>query len=200
MRLVFTLLTGLLLLSPLAVSAQPPDTIVQPVPDTIITSGVDLRLPAGAVSREYDPRQALLWSLVPGGGQVYNRRWWKVPLVYSAMSSMIAIFDYNQSNYNRLQRAYELELAGEEHEFTGTRLESAESLRSLRDGFDRNRQLSIFGLFAIYALQGVEAFVDTHLRNFDIDEDLSRWEVRPRLIVPYPGAAPRPVVVATYSF
>ncbi|MCB0636937.1 MAG: hypothetical protein KDC54_09995 [Lewinella sp.] len=178
---------------------QPADSIMHPVPKPLPQPELQLPPPAPTV-RTYEPRQALIWAIIPGGGQVYNRRWWKVPLVYSAFTSMVAIIDYNQSNYNRLQRAYELELAGEPHEFTGTRLESADRLRSLRNGFDRNRQLSFFGLFVVYALQGVEAFVDTHLRNFDMDEDLSRWELKPKILVPYPGATPTPVVSMSLSF
>ena len=59
---------------------------------------VDLELTFNA-PRTYVPRTALMWSIVPGGGQIYNRRWWKVPLVFSAFSGVFAVLDFNQSNY-----------------------------------------------------------------------------------------------------
>lgn len=162
---------------------------------------VDLNLPELKEPRVYEPKKALLWSVVPAGGQIYNRRWWKVPLVFSAFAGMVAAVDYNSSNYSRFQDAYDKQLAGETHEFTGTRLEDANQLRVLRNSFDRNRQLSYVGLFAVFALQGVEAFVDTHLRNFDIDDDLSqRIEFRPRFMVPSPGAMPLPVLTMQWTF
>ncbi len=177
------------------------DTVpVKPPP--ALTNADFLELPDLSEPRIYRPKQALLWAIVPGGGQVYNRRWWKVPLVYSAFVGMVAAVDYNQSNYTRFQTAYQAELAGEDHEFTGTRLADANQLRVLRNGFDKNRQMSYVGLFIIYALQGVEAFVDSHLRNFDIDDDLSQsnWRIRPSLFIPGPGAAPVPALSLEWRF
>lgn len=149
--------------------------------------------------RTYEPRKTLLWAIVPGGGQVYNRRWWKVPLVFGAFSGVAALWDFNQSNYNRFSTAYELELAGEPHEFTGV-IADADRLKVFRDNFNRSRQTTAFALVAVYVLQGVEAYVDTHLRQFDISEDLSQWQVRPTLLPGGPTYASAMALNITFTF
>jgi hypothetical protein len=159
----------------------------------------DLQLEEISKEKEYVPRQALLWSIIPGGGQVYNRRWWKVPLVFSAFSGVAAVLDFNQSNYKRFKVAYSAELAGETHEFTGF-IDSASELKVFRDNFDKSRQTNYFFLAGVYILQGVEAYVDTHLRNFDIDEDLSHWQVKPALLPGGPYQAPTLALALAYTF
>lgn len=177
------------LLTTLAAQAQVRDTSLGVVDTVVIGADHSIVVEESLAAREYHPRQALLWSIIPGGGQVYNRRWWKVPLVYSAFTGMLFAIDYNQGNYNRILRAYRAKLKGEPHEFTGTRLDDLNPLRVLRDDFDKNRQLAYVGLVLVYALQGIEAFVDTHLRNFDIDDDLT-LRVQPRLLAPAFGGGP----------
>lgn len=178
-QLVMRYLAICCLLFPLCVLAQEVDSLaVPPTKVPAAAAGVALDLEPEIKVREYVPRQALLWSIIPAGGQVYNRRWWKVPLVFSAFSGVAAVLDFNQSNYQRFRTAYNLSLAGETHEFTGI-IDGEDRLRSFRDNFNRQRQTNYFMLLGVYLLQGVEAYVDTHLRNFDMDEDLSRWHLSP---------------------
>ncbi len=121
-----------------------------------------------------DPKKAVLLSAaLPGAGQVYNKRWWKLPIVYGAYGGLTYAIIFNTQQFNRLQTAYLLALDGEEHEFTGTSIDNPTALRTLRDQYDRTRQLSYIGLFFAYVLTGVDAFVDAHLRRFDINDDLS---------------------------
>ncbi len=135
------------------------------------------------------PKTALKLSLIfPGSGQMYNGKWWKVPLVYGALGGMIYTIDFNQSRYRRLQTALELQLQNQPHEFTG-RINSPDALRSLRDQYDKATQLSYIGTFAVYVVIGVEAFVDAHLQNFDVSEDLS-LQIKPVLIMPDPTQSP----------
>jgi len=127
------------------------------------------------------PKRSLKLSLIfPGAGQIYNGRWWKAPLVYGALGGVIYAIDYNTGQYQRLRDALVLKRANETHEFSGTSIDNINSLQSLRDGFDKNRQLSYIGLVVVYALQAIEAFVDGHLQNFDTDEDIS-FRVKPIL-------------------
>lgn len=125
-------------------------------------------------------KAAILSGIIPGAGQAYNKRWWKVPLVYGAMGGMVYLIDFNQSRYRRLRSALVKERAGEEHEFTGTSIGNERSLLSLRNRFDKNTQLSYIGFVFVYMLQSIEAFVDGHLKEFDIEEDLT-FKVRPKL-------------------
>jgi hypothetical protein len=120
-----------------------------------------------------NPKKAALLSLIlPGAGQIYNRRWWKTPFVYAAIGGSIAYLQMNQSRYNRFKIALELELAKKPHEFTG-KINSAEALRNLRNKYDKNTQTSYIGVVVVYGIVAVEAFVDAHLQNFDISDDLS---------------------------
>lgn len=142
--------------------------------------------------RVVDPKQALRWAIIPGGGQVYNRRWWKVPLVYTAVLGAYGVADFNTRQYNRYRAALRAECFGvegpctpTEHEFTRLNI-SVSALRSARDRADRGRQTAYALLVGTYLLQGIEAFVDAHLRTFDIEDDIG-FRVEPTLI---PGPAP----------
>lgn len=146
-----------------------------------------------------NPQKAAVLSLMlPGAGQAYNKRWWKLPLVYGAFGGMIYAIDYNQDLYRRFRDALKLQLAGDPHEFTNTAIDSANALRSLRDEYDRNTQLSYIGTVILYGIVAIEAFVDAHLLEFDIDDDLS-LRLQPQLQpLPQeigPGAAGIGVVV-----
>ena len=150
----------------------------------------------------FNPKRALLYAIVPGGGQIYNRRWWKLPIVYGTFAGLVAVIEDNQRNYQRFQSAYQLALNEEPHEFTGTRLDSPASLRNLRDAYDKNRQTAYVIIVVAYAMQGIEAFVDAHLRDFDIDDDLS-FKLQPKLQVPPPyvlGGGPIPSLSLTFQW
>lgn len=153
-------------------SAQAPDSI-RVAADSIVMDTIEKK--EGFFTKDYpDPKKAGLLSLViPGSGQIYNKRWWKVPLVYGALGGMVYLIRTNSQLHDRLSTAYQLKLDGEEHEFSGTSIDDARTLRSLRDEYDKNKQLSYIGLVIVYMLNGLEAFVDAHLQNFDISEDLS---------------------------
>ncbi len=136
-----------------------------------------------------NPNMALYLSLaVPGGGQIYNKRWWKLPIVYAAYGGLIYSASYNQSYYRRLRDAYIADLNGKPHEFPRIK---GESLRRLRDSFDKNRQLSYLGIFGLHLLQSAEAFVDCHLRTFDVSDDLS---LRLKPSIAPSGIDPQPVL------
>lgn len=143
------------------------------------------------------PNRALMWSAIPAGGQIYNRRWWKVPLVYGAFVGLGIAIDYNQNLYRDLRDAYLLALAGEEHQFTGTNIDSPNALRNLRDSFDKNTQTAYVGLVLLYALQSMEAYVDAHLRSFDVNDDLS-FKLKPAMDVN--GLTGQPVMGIGISF
>ncbi|MBL7792262.1 MAG: hypothetical protein JNK77_08055 [Saprospiraceae bacterium] len=171
-----------LLLLPVLSRAQeaPPADTLPPVKDTLTLSE---KWPV--------PRKALLWSIAPGGGQIYNKRWWKLPLVYGAFAGIVYSIDYNQGRYRRLKTALALKLDGLDHEWTGTTLDNARTLRILRDKYDKNTQLSYVGIVLVYALQGIEAFTDAHLRNFDISDDLS-MRIQPTPAIHQLSGAPLP--------
>jgi len=177
----------------LSLDAQQTDSIPNTVEESVVTSD---SLSKGKAPKDNwftqgypDPKKAAIMSLaIPGGGQIYNKRWWKLPLVYGAIIGMGFTIDYNQSNYRRLRDALELKRDGEPHEFSGTTIDSERSLRSLRDQFDKNTQMAYVGMFLVYVLQAMEAYVDAHLKTFDVSDDLS-LRLQPK-IEPTPWGTP----------
>ncbi len=121
-----------------------------------------------------NPKKALLLSLiVPGTGQIYNKKYIKLPFVYGAFTGLILTANFNGSNYRRYRDAYALKLDGEPHEFSNTTIDDATVLRARRDSFRKNMELSYIFLGLAYVLNGIDAFVDAHLLQFDISDDLS---------------------------
>lgn len=120
-----------------------------------------------------NPNKALyLSAAVPGGGQIYNRRWWKAPLVWGADAWLIYASQFNRRQYKRYRDAYIAELEDMEHEFSNTGL-NANDLKRIRDQYDKRKQLSYIGIFGVHLIQAAEAFVDCHLKTFDVSDDLS---------------------------
>ncbi len=131
------------------------------------------------------PKQALLWALIPGGGQVYNRAWWKVPIVYGGLLGIVAVADYNQTLYTRYVTALEQRCLGagkiiiipnaaciETPNETSLTDIPTDALIRARNSVNRNRQTAYIFIIAGYVLQAVEAFTDAHLMDFDISDDL----------------------------
>ncbi len=170
---ILAVLIGIAILS-LQLAAQQQDSIVRM--QELTPSDTAAAAPKeGFFKRNYpDPKKALFMSYVlPGSGQVYNKHWWKLPIVYGAFGGLIYAINFNTSRYNRFSTALDLKRQDEMHEFSGTRLDSENALQTLRDQYDRNRQLSWIGLVFTYALTGIDAFVSAHLKSFDVSEDIS---------------------------
>ncbi|MEM7575718.1 MAG: DUF5683 domain-containing protein [Bacteroidota bacterium] len=139
--------------------------------------------------RVIKPAAALRWALIPGGGQVYNRRWWKLPLIYGGLFGTIGVADFYQTNYRRFVNALEAECFGDDipdgcvaqdHEFTG--IYDVNALRTVRDRLDQRRQYSYLYILGVYLLQAFEAYTDAQLMDFDIEDDLSVFRLQPNLL------------------
>jgi hypothetical protein len=148
-----------------------------------------------------NPGKALRLGLVlPGAGQIYDRRWWKLPLVYAAYGGIIYAIDYNQGWLNRFKTAFDAQVQNppEDHEFTPLGLNSTE-LKAFRDKFDKQLQLSYIGLIIAHGLVSMEAFVDAHLQSFDISDDLT-LQVQPEISIDPFTRQPVFSVVGTIDF
>lgn len=121
------------------------------------------------------PHKASIWAAtIPGAGQLYNHKYWKVPIVYGGMATLGFFIYSNQKNFKAMQT-----------ELTARNLNDSSAmnpkyalfpvayLRSERNYYRNNRDLSIVGLFAFYALTIVDAAVDAHLYQFDVNKSLS---------------------------
>lgn len=122
------------------------------------------------------PKRAVIASAVlPGGGQFYNKSYWKIPIVYVALGTATYFVISNQNQYTRFQKAYRLRIDNNPNtidEFAD-RFSNPQQIKVYRDYYRRNRDLSIiFGMIG-YSLNIIEAYVDAHLKHFDVSDDLS---------------------------
>lgn|SRR5690554_1448637 len=124
-----------------------------------------------------DPNKALWFSLaLPGLGQIYNRSWWKAPLIYGGLGVSIWFISENNQNYKDFRIAYSESFDPNTSNELVKKYPNQESLRRIRDIYYKRYQLSIIATAAIYLMNGIEAYVDAHLKNFEISDDLSlRW-------------------------
>lgn len=119
-----------------------------------------------------NPGKAALYSLiVPGGGQAYNKRYWKIPIVWIAVGWVGYLAIQGNNEYKKANNVYKCLLKGELCDYNG--ITSATQLRPYRDQLrsSRERKWVTFGI--IYLVQSIEAYIDRHLIDFDLEEDLS---------------------------
>ena len=118
-----------------------------------------------------DPKKAtMLSAILPGAGQVYNGKTWKVPILYAGILTDIYFIQYNHKRYERFRDALFALDKGEPNQFPS--LNRAALVRNV-DYWRQNRDLTLLLMLGIYALNLVDANVDAHLSGFDISEDLT---------------------------
>ena len=120
------------------------------------------------------PARAAFYSAVlPGLGQAYNKRYWKIPLVYGAIGASIYTYDFNQKNYLRYRTAYKRRIAGyNDDEFQGL-IASTDRLIDGQDFYKRNRDRSMLFIIGFYLLNILDANIDAHLKQYNVSSELS---------------------------
>ena len=157
------------------------------------TPEVDLTERAQKVAQQalWQPNstKALLWGLLPGGGQIYNRKYWKLPIVWGAFTACYYAISWNNRQYQDYHAAYR-DLSSEDPSTNTSWLAFAplgakasdyqQYLSSLRptlkrgnDFYRRYRDLSILATVLVYGLTLLDAYVDAELYTFDISPDLA---------------------------
>lgn len=149
-----------------------------------------------------DPMRAVwLGAVVPGLGQIYNRSYWKLPIVYGGLMGCVYAITWTNNQYDSYKQAYRDIYYDIQH---GTLSESPDKsyiailpegytissmggastyqsrLKEWQNASRRNRDMSILATIAVYALSLIDAYVDAQLFNFDISNDLS-LDVSPQL-------------------
>ncbi|HLF45157.1 MAG TPA: DUF5683 domain-containing protein [Chitinophagaceae bacterium] len=121
-------------------------------------------------------------AILPGLGQIYNKKYWKLPFVYGGLGITALVFNYNLKNYKDLKQAYIGKFNARQNPPDSTEYFkinpkllplSEESLRFNRDQFRRNADYSVLIFAIIWGLNILDAAVDAHLKTFDVSEDLS---------------------------
>ncbi|MFI0430892.1 DUF5683 domain-containing protein [Mariniflexile sp. HMF6888] len=129
------------------------------------------------------PAKAAFYSAVlPGLGQAYNKRYWKIPFVYGGLATGIYFYTTNNKEYNRYRDAYKSRLAGlktdefyfdpQGNPLTTPRV-TTEGLERGQKFYRKNKEISLLVTLGIYALNIIDANVDAHLMQYNVDENLS---------------------------
>lgn len=155
--------------------------------------------PTDSLKKEIDrkvwvpnPTKATWLALViPGGGQIYNRKYWKLPIIYGGFAGCAYALTWNGKMYKDYSQAYKDAMNGNMQSSSITDLlppgynisetQLKELLRRRKDTYRRYRDLSIFAFIGVYLISIVDAYVDAELSNFDITPDLS-MRVEPTVI------------------
>lgn len=124
---------------------------------------------------KHSPHKATIYSaILPGLGQAYNKKYWKIPVIYGLTGVLTYFAIDNNKEYVVYKDAYKWRL--DDNSATVDKYEgiySDEDLRILKNYYRRNRDLSFIGMGVVYLLNVVDAAVDAHLFYFDVSDDLS---------------------------
>lgn len=124
-------------------------------------------------------RAAFYSAILPGLGQAYNKSYWKIPIVYLAIGIPTYLYVVNDKELDRYRTAYKKRLDGlTDDEFYAGRTDgnprlSTDALRRAQDTYRRNKEMAMLFAIGFYALNIIEANVDAHLKQFNVNENLS---------------------------
>lgn len=126
------------------------------------------------------PSKAAFYSaILPGLGQIYNKRYWKAPIVWGALGTSIYVYSFNNTEYRRARNAFKRRLAGfaddEFYDINGDGSGpdvSSEALQEAQESSQRDRDLALVISIALYALN-IDANVDSHLKQYNVSDDLA---------------------------
>jgi hypothetical protein len=216
----FSALVILVLINEMAFSQGKDSALKKPPPNPgVMRSDSIQKLPASKIAKS-DPHKATLYSaILPGLGQVYNKKYWKLPLVYGALGIPAYLYFYNKEWYKKT--AYALAVL-----VNGSYLTSPDSLSKVdskllpfisagannsllnyRNEFRKDQDYSALFFLLFWGLNVIDATVDAHLKQFDVSPDLS-LEIKPAI---FPGSnaaglsfvfdihRPRPRALGTYN-
>ncbi len=164
--------------------------------DTVATIEADTM---SKVRRRSPKRAALLAAVLPGAGQIYNKKYWKLPLVYGALGTAGFLYFNNRYWYQQYRTAYINDLE-EENPASQYALQgiSTNQLRDAADASRRNMEYAMIGFALGYALQILDATVDAHLFYFDVSDDLSlNWSPS---MMPSPMGRPQQGLALNLTF
>lgn len=130
----------------------------------------------GGIYQPLAPSKAAFYSAIfPGMGQIYNKKYWKVPIVWGALAIPAYYYQINNNDYKRFRTAYRLRSNGlvDEFNINGQEIISTETLETAQAQLRENRDMSLLTGVILYILQIVEASVNAHLLQFNTDDNLS---------------------------
>ncbi len=172
MKIKFILICIAIFVVPGLTYAQVADTAQAPV-NGAFTSG-DSALTKSEKKKIYSrPRRATLMSaVIPGLGQAYNKKYWKIPLIYAGFGGLGYMFSVNNQEYKYYRKNLIAENDGDSTTLNVTRY-SSDQLQQQKIYYRKNRDFAAIGMALIYLINVIDANVDAHLKTFDVSDDLS---------------------------
>ena len=136
---------------------------------------ISLSISSQKIQKEKSPKKAAIYSaVIPGAGQIYTKKYWKVPIIYGGLVTSAYFINDNNNQYNEYRNAALVSYETGEDQLGYTYSE----LIILKDHYKRNREISYFSFVGVYILNIIDASVNAHLFNFDVSDDIS-LNIRP---------------------
>lgn len=173
MKLKQLILVLTLILVSGSMAAQEDSLLVDPTGEIIVKQDLGYK--------PYDPlapaRAAFYSAVLPGLGQAYNGKYWKIPIAYAGLGVGIYFYISNDQQYDRYRSIYKRRLAGfRDDEFIGPNDQervTTDGLIRAQQFYQQNKEISLLVIVGIYALNIIDANVDAHLQQFNVSEDLT---------------------------
>ena len=136
---------------------------------------ISLSISSQKIQKEKSPKKASIYSaVIPGAGQIYTKKYWKVPIIYGGLVTSAYFINDNNNQYKEYRDAALLSYETGEDQLGYTYSE----LIILKDHYKRNREISYFAFVGVYILNIIDASVNAHLFHFDVSDDIS-LNIRP---------------------
>lgn len=137
--------------------------------DTLQTGGVKNKKEVYSSAR----KATIMSAILPGLGQVYNKKYWKVPVIYAGLGGLGYFFYVNNTNYNNYRSALKYSLNNGGTSEVDGQIYSTSQLQTQKLYYRKFRDFAVIGMAALYILNMIDANVDAHLKTFDVSDDLS---------------------------
>jgi len=140
------------------------------------------------IKKKRTPHGAAIRSaIIPGWGQAYNKKYWKIPIVYGALGTTAAIFAYNIKQYREIEFAYKTLVNNDSANFVNVapglqdfvKYQATNDLFNARSEVRQNIDYTVLVFLGFWGLNVVDAVVDAHLSNFDVGPDVT-MKIKPR--------------------
>ncbi|TDT44691.1 hypothetical protein CLV90_1767 [Maribacter spongiicola] len=187
MRSYLSLFSTLLLFINFSFSQEKQDSIakieIDSVQGDLAKNGIVIKdsVSFKKAKKEFNPlapsKAAFYSAILPGAGQIYNKRYWKAPIAWGLIGGSAYMYSWNNDQYKRFRTAFIRRQAGfTDDEFNGEGtlpLFDVDRLENQQERFQNDRDLWLVAAIGMYVLNIVDANVDAHLKQFNIDDDLS---------------------------
>ena len=141
---------------------------------TLLCNQVNAQQKVRDTLQTHSASKAVLYSaILPGAGQAYNKKYWKIPIIYAGIGALIYAIDFNQKNYSTFKSAYIARTDNDSSTTDNYPRYTSGNLRTLFEFYRRDRDLCYILVSSLYILNILDAYVDAELFYFDVSDKLT---------------------------